>query len=154
MTRLLPFLLLFATASAHAAGAYSVFATPAQYRFVSGDIQRVCGEETLGCTDITQVALHARCEGAGAAWMPRAAVTFAPVVHLPERAGPAALHAIVTHELAHIHDFHAGAESFARALVQRRFESADTCRAAMLEEEAIFSARMAYFGKLSLALRR
>jgi len=154
MKALLLLCLLSASIVCRGADSYSVVAVPARYEYFAGDIQLICGAATLGCTDITGVALHTSCERSGEGWTPNASIRFAPVVHLPAYAGPEATHKLVLHELDHIRDFHRDAEAYARALSQRRFHSAGDCRAVGLEEEAAFNARMNEFGKRSVALRR
>jgi hypothetical protein len=154
MKCLLVVLLLLTSAVCFGAESYSVLAAPARYRFFPGDIRVVCGYAALGCTDITDVALRTTCERRDEGWAPRATILFSPVVHIPSFIGPSATHALLLHELGHIRDFHHAAETYARMLTQRRFESAGDCRAATLEEESLFRARMAYFGKRSEAVRR
>ena len=136
------------------AASYSVFVAPARSLFVSGDITAICGPSTLGCTDITGASLHARCERRGEAWAPTASIAFAPVMHLPSSAGPGATHRLVEHEREHLRDFHHFAETYARSLSHRRFDSPAACRALALEEEAAFGARMSAVARDSVARRR
>jgi hypothetical protein len=150
--------LLFAIALAigarEAVGAYSVYVAPARSLTVSGDITAICGVSTLGCTDITAVALRTRCAWRGTAWAADAFVVFAPVLHLPSAAGPGETHRLMAHELEHVRDFHRFAEVYARSLSRQRFDSAEDCRALTLREEAAFGARMAAVGRESVARRR
>ena len=121
-----------ASVANNAAASYSVFVAPARSSLVSGDITAICGPSTLGCTDITDVALQAHCERRGEEWATNASIVFAPVMHLPASAGPAETHRLVEHELEHLRDFRHFAEGYARSLSRRRFDSAAACRALAL----------------------
>ena len=154
MTRpIVAFAVLLALAG-EARAAYSVYVAAPRYRYVSGDIAAVCGAATLGCTDITALALHMRCEQRDDVWAASASIAFVPVVHMPAFAAPAAAHRLLQHELAHVDDFHRAAEAYARSLAERRFPSVVACRAVALQEEAAFGARMSGVGRQSVALRR
>lgn len=146
--------LLVASTSSEARGAYSVFAATPRYVRTSLDIAAVCGEATLGCTDLTAAALRTHCERRGEEWSPSAEIRFAPVVHLPAFAGPGPARRLLEHELSHLRDVHRAAEAHARALSARRFASAEACRDAALAEEEAFGGWMREAARQSVALRR
>ena len=151
-TQLVSLLLILAASSLHAA--FSVVASRPRFTFWKGSITARCGDLKRGCTEITGVSLHATCEQHPDDWQLRADVAFIPYVYLPSAASSADRHAIAEHELTHIRDFHRAAEAYAHELTDRRFASAERCQAVALEEEAVFPARMQYFGRHSSAVRR
>jgi hypothetical protein len=137
----------------HAARSYSVLAAPPRYHTVTGSIRSVCGVATRACTEILGASLVATCERQGDDWQIQADVTFIPYVYLPPSAASID-DDVVGHELDHIRDFQRDAEAYVRELAARHFPSGERCRSLALEEQAIFGARMRYFGQRSVRIRR
>lgn len=152
--RIVALLVIVLALAIEARASYSVFVATPRYVRASTDITAICGEATLGCTDLTAAALRTRCERRDDAWSASADIRFAPVVHLPAFAESGATHQLLEHEREHLRDFHRAAESYARSLSERRFASAEDCRAVALQETAAFGGWMREVARQSVALRR
>ena len=107
-------------------------------------LQRTCGAAVPACTRVLGISLRLKCEHSDE-WQVRGEASIAPYMYTAQEW-------LLVHEREHVTDIVRRIESYGDHLLTLRFRTSNDCWSIARAEEAVFPARVQYFGKLSQEL--